>query len=129
MKHTYKVMLAYRRGLLKETKAQKAIRDELWDFRYLLLRANPRLTGQQRHRLEDILRTHQGTVLAQAYYCKEAILALFRESQTKDGARARRDMIVERFGNVPELDKVINLIQGDEFEQPVLARDDQLPRL
>jgi len=29
-------------------------------------------------------------------------LALFRESQTKEGARVRRDMIVERFGNVPE---------------------------
>ena len=123
MKHTYKVMLAYRRGLPKETKAQKAIRNELWDFRYLLLRANPKLTDKQRHRLEDILRTHQGTVLAEAYYCKEAILALFRESQTKDGARARRDMIVERFGNVPELNKVINLIRGDEFEQMIIYLD------
>lgn len=123
MKHTNKVMLAYRRGLPKETKEQKAIRTELWNFRYPLLKANPKLTDKQRDRLEDILRTHQGTALAEAYYCKEAILALFRESQTKEGARARRNMIVERFGNVPELDKVINLIQGEAFEQMIIYLD------
>jgi len=123
MKHTNKAMLAYRRGLPKETKEQKAIRKELWDFRYPLLKANPKLTDKQCDRVEDILRAHQGTVLAEAYYCKEAILALFRESQTKEGARARRDMIVERFGNVPELDKVINLIRGDEFEQMIIYLD------
>jgi hypothetical protein len=129
MKYTNQVMLAYRRGLPKDTKEQKATRTELWDFRYLLLKANPKLTEKQRHRLDEILRTHQDTVLAKAYYCKEAILALFRESQTKEEARARRDAIVQRFGKVPELQKVINLIRGDEFEQPVLARDDHLPRL
>ena len=123
MKHTNKAMLAYRRGLPKATKAQKAVRKELWDFRYLLLKASPKLTDKQRDRLEDILCAHQGTVLPEAYYCKEAILALFRESQTKEGARFRRDMIVERFGNVPELDKVINLIRGDEFEQMIIYLD------
>ena len=123
MKHTNKAMLAYRRELPKATKAQKAVRKELWDFRYLLLKASPKLTDKQRDRLEDILRAHQGTVLPEAYYCKEAILALFRESQTKEGARVRRDMIVERFGNVPELDKVINLIRGDEFEQMIIYLD------
>lgn len=123
MKHTNQAMLAYRRGLPKETTEQKAIRTELWDFRYPLLKANPKLTDKQRDRVEDILRTHQGTVLAEAYYCKEAILALFRESQTKEGARTRRDMIVERFGNVPELDKVINLIRGEAFEQMIIYLD------
>jgi transposase len=125
MKHTNQAMLAYRRGLPKETTEQKAIRKELWDFRYLLLKASPKLSDKQRDRVEDMLRAHQGTVLAQAYYCKEAILALFRESQTKEGARTRRDMIVERFGNVPELDKVINLIRGDEFEQMIIYLDYQ----
>lgn len=123
MKHTNKAMLAYRRGLPKATKAQKAVSKELWDFRYLLLKASPKLTDKQRDRLEDILCAHQGTVLPDAYYCKEAILALFRESQTKEGARFRRDMIVERFGNVPELNKVINLIRGDEFEQMIIYLD------
>jgi len=32
-----------------------------------------------------------------------AILALFRESEDKDEARARRDAILERFGGIPEL--------------------------
>jgi len=32
-------------------------------------------------------------------------------------------MVVERFGNVPELDKVINLIRGDEFEQMIIYLD------
>jgi len=123
MKHTNKAMLAYRRGLPKATKAQKAVRKELWDFRYLLLKASPKLTDKQCDRLEDILCAHQDTVLPEAYYCKEAILALFRESQTKEGARFRRDMVVERFGNVPELDKVINLIRGDEFEQMIIYLD------
>ena len=97
----------------------------LQNFRYFLLKAGPKLTDKQRDHLEDILRAHQGTVLAEAYYCKEAILALFRESQAKEGARARRDMIVERFGNVPELDKVINLVRGDEFEQMIIYLDYQ----
>ena len=123
MKHTNKAMLAYRRELPKETKEQKAIRSELWDFRYPLLKASPKLTDKQRDRVEDTLRAHQGTVLAETYYCKEAILALFRESQTKEGARSRRDMIVERFGNVPELDKVINLIRGEAFEHMIVYLD------
>ena len=123
MKHTNKAMLAYRRGLPKATKVQKAVRKELWDFRYLLLKASPKLTDKQLDRLEDILCAHQDTVLPEAYYCKEAILALFRESQTKEGARFRRDMIVERFGNVTELDKVINLIRGNEFEQMIIYLD------
>lgn len=123
MKHTHKAMLAYRRGLPKKTVAQQAIRQELWDFRYPLLMAHPKLTAKQRDRVEDILRCHLGTALAEAYYCKEAILALFRESQTKAGARARRDMIVQRFGPVPELAKVLRLIQGDGFEQMITYLD------
>lgn len=123
MKHTYKAMLAYRRGLPKDTKEQKAIRKELWDFRYPLLKAHPKLTAKQRDRVEDILRSHRGTVLAEAYYCKEALLALFRESQSKEGARVRRDMIVQRFGKVPELEQAINLLRGEAFEQMIIYLD------
>jgi hypothetical protein len=123
MKHTYQAMLAHRRGLPKQTEGQRAIRRELWDFRYALLMAHPKLTDRQREHVEDILRFHQGTALAEAYYCKEAILALFRESQSKECARLRRDMIVQRFGHVSELDKVLNLIRGDAFEQMILYLD------
>jgi len=123
MKHTHKAMLAYRRGLPKRTAQQKAIRQELWDFRYALLMANPKLTAKQRQRVEDILRFHQGSVLPEAYCCKEAILALFRESQTKESARLRRDMIVHRFDHVPELAKVLNLIRGEAFEQMIVYLD------
>jgi transposase-like protein len=123
MKHTNKAMLAYRRDLPKGTEQRKAIRRELWDFRYPLLMAHPKLTDKQRERVEDILHFHQGSVLAEAYYCKEAILALFRESQTKESARLRRDMILQRFGRVPELDKVLNLIRGKAFEQMIVYLD------
>jgi len=123
MKHTNQALLTYRRALPKGTEAQQVVRKELWDCRYLLLKAGRKLSDKQRQRLEEMLDAHQETVLPTAYACKEAILALFRESQTKEGARARRDMIVKRFGNVPELDKVINLIQGDEFEQMIIYLD------
>jgi hypothetical protein len=120
MKHTHKAMLTYRRGLPKETEAQKAVRKELWDCRYLLLKANHKLNGRQRKRLEEILHAHQDTVLPQAYECKEAILALFRESEDKDDARTRRDAILEQFDSVPELKKVPNVIRGDAFEQMIV---------
>jgi len=82
-----------------------------------------KLSDRQRQRLEEILATHQGTVLAQAYACKEAILTLFRQSQSKADARARRNAILKRFGNVPELDKVLNVIRGDGFEQMIVYLD------
>lgn len=123
MKYTYKAMLAYRRELPKETEAQEAIKKDLWKYRYLLLKADPKLTDKQRDRVEEILRTHQGTVLSQAYRCKEAFLALFRESQTKKEARAQRDEIIQQFGDVPELEKVINLLQGERFEQMIIYLD------
>ena len=97
----------------------RAAREELWGLRYLLLEAGPTLTERQRGDVEELLHTHWGTILAQACYCKEAIVILFRSSQTKEEARARRDMIVRRFGDVPELQEVINLIQGNEFEQMI----------
>jgi hypothetical protein len=123
MKHTNKAMLTYRRGLPKETKAQKAVRKELWNCRYVLLKANHKLSTQQRKRLEEILDAHQDTVIPKAYECKEAILALFRESEDKDDARARRDAILERFDGVPELKKVLNVIRGDDFEQMIVYLD------
>jgi len=123
MKHTNKAMLTYRRGLPKETKAQKAVRKELWDYRYLLLKANHKLSDQQRQRLEEILETHKDTVIPKACKCKEAILALFRESADKDDARARRDTILEDFDDVPELKKVLNVIRGDDFEQMIVYLD------
>ncbi len=123
MKHTNKAMLTYRRELPKETKAQKAVRKELWDYRYLLLKANHKLSDQQRKRLKEILDAHQDTVIPKACECKEAILALFRESEDKDDARARRDEILDRFGDVPELKKVLNVIRGAAFEQMIVYLD------
>jgi transposase len=123
MKHTNKAMLTYRRGLPKETEEQKAVRKALWDCRYVLLKANHKLSDQQRQRREEILDAHQDTVLPKAYECKEAILALFRESEDKDDARARRDAILERFDGVPELEKVLNVIRGDDFEQMIVYLD------
>jgi hypothetical protein len=81
------------------------------------------LSDPQRKRLEEVLDAHQDTVIPKAYECKEAILALFRESEDKDGARARRDAILERFGGVPELKKVLNVIRGDDFEQMIVYLD------
>jgi transposase len=123
MKHTNKALLTYRRELLKETKAQKAVRKELWDCRYLLLKASHKLSDRQRKRLKEILATHQDTVIPKAYECKEAILALFRESEDKEDARIRRDEILERFGDVSELKKVLNVIRGDDFEQMIVYLD------
>ena len=123
MKHTHKAMLTYRRGLPKETKAQQAVRKELWDCRYLLLKAHHKLSNQQRQRLEEILDVHKDTVLPTAYECKEAILTLFRESTDKDDARARRDVVLEQFGGVPELKKVLNVIRGNDFEQMIVYLD------
>jgi hypothetical protein len=123
MKHTNKALLTYRRGLPKETEAQKAVRKELWDCRYLLLKANHKLSDRQCQRLDEILDAHQDTVLPQAYECKEEILALFRESEDKDDARARRGVILEQFGGVPELKKVLNVIRGDDFEQMIVYLD------
>lgn len=59
-------------------------------------------------------------MLAEAYRLKEAVLALFRESQTKEAARYRRDMLVERFKNIPELKQVIGLLSGERFEQMIV---------
>ncbi|MEA3340125.1 MAG: transposase [Chloroflexota bacterium] len=123
MKHTNKAMLTYRRELPKETKAQKAVRKRLWKYRYLLLKANHKLSDKQRQRLEEILETHKDTVIPRAYRCKEAILALFRESEDKDEARARRDAILKEFGDVSELKKVLNVIRGDDFEQMIVYLD------
>lgn len=66
---------------------------------------------------------HEDTVLPQAYECKEAILALFRESEDKDAARTRRDAILEQFGGVLELKKMLNVIRGNDFEQMIVYLD------
>lgn len=47
-------------------------------------------------------------------------MALFRESQTKKKARERRDEIIQQYGEVPELEKVINLLRGERFEQMII---------
>jgi transposase len=94
MKHANKAMLAYRRELPKETEAQKAVRKELWDCRYLLLKASHKLSDQQRERLEHLLDAHKDTVLPEAHACKEAILELFRESKDKKDARCRRPYVL-----------------------------------
>ncbi len=114
-------MLAYRRELSQATAAQKAIRKELWEARYLLLKAAPRLSERQRALVEELLHIHQGITLAEAYYCKEAILALFRESHSQEAARARREMILRRFGHVAALQPVLRLLQDAEaFERPIV---------
>jgi transposase-like protein len=116
MKHTNQALLTYRRGLPQETEEQRAIRKELWQHRYLLLKTNRKLSDDQRRQLRGILKKHQGTVLPTAYCCKELILALFRKSRNKEDARKRRDAILNQFGDVPELEKVLNVIRGDDFE-------------
>ncbi len=123
MKHTNKAMLTYRRELPQETEAQKEIRKELWHYRYLLLKANHKLSDQQRQQLDEILETHIDTVIPKAYKCKEAILTLFRESEDKDDARTRRDTILKEFDDVPELKKVLNVIRGDDFERMIVYLD------
>lgn len=123
MKHTNQALLTYRRGLPKETEAQQAVRKELWDCRYVLLKASHKLSDRQRKQLEEMLQAHQGTVLPEAHACKEAILALFRESRGKDDARSRRDAILEQFKDVAGLKKVLNVIRGDDFEQMIVYLD------
>jgi transposase-like protein len=123
MKHTNKALLTYRRELPKKTEAQKAVRKELWDYRYLLLKANHKLSEKQRKRLKEILDAHQDTVIPKAYECKEAILALFRESKDKEESRTRRGDILERFSDATELKKVLNVIRGDDFEQMIVYLD------
>jgi transposase-like protein len=123
MKHTNQALLTYRRALPKGTEAQQVVRKELWDCRYLLLKAGRKLSDKQRQRLEEMLDAHQETVLPTAYACKEAILALFRESQDKNDARARRNTILDQFGGVPELKKVLNVIRGDDFEHMIVYLD------
>lgn len=120
MKHTHKALMIYRRGLPKETAAQKALQKELWDHRYLLLKARHKLSDEQRRQLKTILKAHQGTMLPKAYGCKETILALFRKSRDKKEARRRREAILNLFGDVPELEKVLNVIRGDDFEQMIV---------
>jgi hypothetical protein len=89
----------------------------------LLLKANHKLSDKQRARLEKILEAHKDTVIPKAYECKEAILALFRDSQDKDDARSQRDALLDQFGGVPELNKVLKVIRGDNFEQMIVYLD------
>jgi hypothetical protein len=96
---------------------------ELWNCRYLLLKASHELSDPQRKQLKAILDAHEGTVLPQAHACKEAILALFRESKDKNEARSKRDAILEQFEDVVELEKVLNVIRGSDFEQMIVYLD------
>ena len=123
MKHINKALLTYRRSLPKETPAQKAIRQELLDFRYTLLTGSHKLSTAQRERIEDILRQHAGTLLAEAYYLKEAVLTLFRVSRTHEAARQRRDQIVQRFGHIPEFKSILSLLSGESFEKMLVYLD------
>ena len=123
MKHINKALLTYRRSLPKETPAPKAIRQELLDFRYTLLTGSHKLSTAQRERIEDILRQHAGTLLAEAYYLKEAVLTLFRVSRTPQAARQRRDQIVQRFGHIPEFKSILALLSGESFEKMLVYLD------
>lgn len=123
MKHVNKAFLTYRRSLPKETAADKALRQELLDFRYTLLTSAPKLSAAQQERVDEILRQHAGTLLAEAYYCKEAVLTLFRVSRTPAAARQRRDQLVQRFGRIPELKPVITLLSGKPFEDMIVYLD------
>jgi transposase len=120
MKHVNKAMLTYRRGLPQATPADKALRKELLEFRYVLLTSSHKLSPAQRERVEELLRQHTGTLLAEAYYCKEAVLTLFRVSRTPEAARQRRDQLVQRFGGVPELKAIITLLNGEWFDQMIV---------
>jgi hypothetical protein len=119
LRHTYETVLLYYCELPNRTAEQQSARAALWDLRYSLLRVSLGLTETERDDVEDLLRTHRGTVLAYAYHCKEAILALFRASQTQEGARSRRNMVVQWFGDVLELEEMIRLVQGNEFERTI----------
>lgn len=123
MKHVRKAMLSYRRSLPQKSEAGQAARKELWEYRYVLLTSHHKLSRRQQERVEEILRQHAGTLLAEAYYLKEAILSLFRISQTPAAARQRRDQIMARFGHVPELQSVIKLLRGKAFEQMIVYLD------
>ena len=120
MKHVNKAFLTYRRSLPKETVTDKALRQELLDLRYTLLTSSHKLSPAQRERVEDLLRQQAGTLLAEAYYLKEAVLTLFRVSRTPEAARQRRDQIVQRFGHLPQLKAVITLLSGQSFEQMIV---------
>ena len=119
IERTCQNMLTYYCELPEETEAQRAVKRMLWYSRHLLLGAGSLLTEGQQGDVETLLQAHRGTVLARAYDCKEAILALFRSSQSKEEAWARRGRIVQRFGDVPELREVIDLIKVDEFERMI----------
>jgi transposase len=123
MKHVNKAMLSYRRNLPKDTEAQKALRQELLDFRYTLLTSSHKLSLAQRERVEDILRQHAGSLLAEAYHLKEAVLALFRVSRTPEAARQRRDQIVQRFGHIREFKPILTLLSGESFEKMIVYLD------
>jgi len=120
MKHMNKALLTYRRSLPKETVTDQALRQELLDFHYTLLTSSHKLSPAQRERVEDLLRQQAGTLLAEAYYLKEAVLTLFRVSRTPEAARQRRDQIVQRFGHIPQLKAVITLLSGQSFEQMIV---------
>lgn len=123
MGHVNTAFLAYWRSLPEDTAANKAIRQEVADLRYALLASAPKLSAAQREQVEEVLRQHAGTLLAEAYYCKEAVLALFRVSRTPRAARQRRDQIVHRFGHVPELKPIITLLHGKRFEDMIVCFD------
>jgi len=123
MGHVNIAFLAYWRSLPENTATDKAIRQELVDLRSILLTSSPKLSAAQREQVEEVLRQHAGTPLAEAYYCKEAVLALFRVSRTPRAARQRRDLIVHRFGRVPELKPIITLLRGKRFEDMIVCLD------
>lgn len=123
MKHVRKAMLSYRRSLPKKSEAGQTARKELWEYRYVLLTSHHKLSPKQQERVEEILRQHAGTLLAEAYYLKEAVLSLFRVSQTSAAARQRRDQIIARFSHLPELQSVIKLLRGKAFEQMIVYLD------
>jgi hypothetical protein len=123
MKHVNQAFLTYRRNLPEDTATDKANRQELVDLRYTLLTSSHKLNAAQREQVEEILRQHAGTLLAEAYCCKEAVLALFRVSRTPQAACQRRDLIVHRFGRIPELEPIITLLSGKQFENMLVHLD------
>jgi hypothetical protein len=123
MEHVNTAFLAYGRNLPENTAADKAIRQELLDLRSSLLASSPTLSAAQREQVEEVLRQHTGTLLAEAYYCKEAVLALFRVSRTPRAARQRRDQIAHRFGHILELEPIITLLRGKQFENMIVCLD------
>ena len=123
MGHVNIAFQAYWHSLPENTATDKAIRQELLDLRSILLPSSPELSAAQCELVEEVLRQHAGTLLAEAYYCKEAVLALFRVSRTPRAARQRRDQIVHRFGRVLELKPIITLLRGKRFENMIVCLD------